>query len=26
VALAEKAHGSGASIAYIRQPPPARPD
>ena len=25
VALAEKAHGSAASIAYVRQPPPARP-
>jgi hypothetical protein len=26
VALAEQAHGSDASIAYVRQPPPARPD
>ena len=25
-AMAEKAHGSGASIAYVKQPPPARPD
>ena len=26
VALAEKAHGSAAPIAYVRQPPAARPD
>jgi hypothetical protein len=26
IAMAEQAHGSGASIAYIKQPAPARPD
>jgi hypothetical protein len=26
VAMAEKVHGAGASIAHVKQPPPARPD
>ena len=26
VALAEKAHGAGSSIAYVQQPAPARPN